>query len=279
MDQISIRPFQENDRETLAAFRLSEQQQVYSSLPTDVVDDAVDDPDRVPCVVLNGGGTIIGFFVLHKHYQHEGYDTPHEVVYIRSLSIDEKLQGRGYGTQVAMRLPIYIQENFSNFDHLYLVVDAENTAAWNLYERAGFTHTATKEDGPIGKERLYYLDLDSKYVHNIKLGRDDAVQLPAIKIDIVRNQKETIGEIKGKVDRAELRITHLHVKAQERERGVASSAMRQIATFLRRDMPEIKQLTILTDDAAGWHKLFEKGGFVMMEDEGGQQKFVKYVNY
>ena len=120
MDEISIRPFQENDRETLAAFRLSEQQQVYSSLPTDVVDDAVDDPDRVPCVVLNGEGTIIGFFVLHKHYQHEGYDTPHEVVYIRSLSIDEKLQGRGYGTQVAMRLPIYIQENFSNFDHLYL---------------------------------------------------------------------------------------------------------------------------------------------------------------
>ena len=28
-----------------------------------------------------------------------------------------------------------------------------------MYERAGFMHTATKEEGPIGKERLYYLDL------------------------------------------------------------------------------------------------------------------------
>ena len=30
-------------------------------------------------------------------------------------------------------------------------------------------HTATKEEGPIGKERLYYLDLDSKHVSSLKL--------------------------------------------------------------------------------------------------------------
>ena len=41
--------------------------------------------------------------------------------------------------------------------------------AWNVYERAGFMHTATKEEGPIGKERLYYLDLDSKHVSSLKL--------------------------------------------------------------------------------------------------------------
>ena len=27
----------------------------------------------------------------------------------------------------------------------------------------------TKEEGPIGKERLYYLDLDSKHVSSLKL--------------------------------------------------------------------------------------------------------------
>lgn len=84
--------------------------------------------------------------MLHKHYQHEGYDTPHEVVYVRSLSINEKYQGNGYGTAVAQNLPVYVQENFSAFDHLYLVVDGENTGAWNLYERAGFLHLATKEE-------------------------------------------------------------------------------------------------------------------------------------
>src|SRR5699024_4941250 len=117
----------------LLDFELSEKQQVYSSLPKEVLDDAIENPDCMPCVVHNEEGEIIGFFILHKHYQHEGYDTPYEVLYIRSLSINEKLQGRGYGTKVAMALPQYIQNEFSSLDHLYLVVDAENQAAWNLY--------------------------------------------------------------------------------------------------------------------------------------------------
>ena len=53
-----------------------------------------------------------------------------------------------------MFLPEYVQALFPDFTHLYLVVDAENQSAWNVYERAGFMHTATKEEGPIGKERL-----------------------------------------------------------------------------------------------------------------------------
>ena len=66
-------------------------------------------------------------------------------------------------------LPEYVQALFPDFTHLYLVVDAENQSAWNVYERAGFMHTATKEEGPIGKERLYYLDLDSKHVSSLRL--------------------------------------------------------------------------------------------------------------
>ena len=31
-------------------------------------------------------------FVLHRYYQHEGYDTPENVVYIRSLSINENIK-------------------------------------------------------------------------------------------------------------------------------------------------------------------------------------------
>lgn len=43
-----------------------------------------------------------------------------------------------------------------------------------MYERAGFMHTATKEEGPIGKERLYYLDLDSKHVSSLKLVENES---------------------------------------------------------------------------------------------------------
>lgn len=279
MSDIHIRPFIEEDRTSLAAFRLSEQQQIYSSLPVDVLDDAIEDSDRTPCVVLNETGEIVGFFVLHKHYQHEGYATPHEVVYIRSLSINEAFQGRGYGTRVAMSLPLFVQEHFSNFDHLYLVVDAENQGAWNLYERAGFAHTATKEDGPIGKERLYYLDLDQKYVHNIKLKLDETVDIPDIKVDIVLNQKKQIGHIEGVLNGEVLHISHLHVEEAERDRGVASSALRQLGTFLRRALPDAGQLMVYTDDAERKTRLFERVGFVRLEDVDGKKRFMKYINY
>ncbi|WP_342387702.1 GNAT family N-acetyltransferase [Salinicoccus bachuensis] len=279
MSEIHIRPFMEKDRPSLAAFKLSEQQQIYSSLPVDVLDDAIRDPDRTPCVVLNETDGIIGFFVLHKHYQHEGYATPHEVVYIRSLSINEAFQGRGYGTKVAMSLPLFVQEHFANFDHLYLVVDAENQGAWNLYERAGFAHTATKEDGPIGKERLYYLDLDQKYVHNIKLKKDESVESPNIKVDIILNQKKPVGHIDGVINGEVLNISHLYVEESERNRGVASSALRQLGTFLRRVLPDVKQLVVHTDDARDRARLFERVGFVRLEDEDRKKRLMKYINY
>src|SRR5699024_6356764 len=138
---------------------------------------------------------------------HEGYDTPHEVVYVRSLSINEKYQGNGYGTTVAQNLPVYVQENFSAFDHLYLVVDGENAGAWNLYERAGFLHLATKEEGPIGKERLYYLDLNRNYVPNLRLELDDSVDRPAVRIILKMDDKEA-GYIDAEIEGTTLDISH-----------------------------------------------------------------------
>lgn len=279
MSEITMRTYKESDRDDLLDFELSDKQQVYSSLPKEVLDDALEDPDRKPCVVHSEEGEIVGFFVLHKHYQHEGYDTPHEVVYIRSLSINEKLQGRGYGTKVAMALPQYIQNEFSFLDHLYLVVDAENQAACDLYERAGFMHTATKEDGPIGKERLYYLDLDQKYERNVKLKLDEDTLQSAVKIDIVLNQKEHVGYIEGEAYGDTLRIRDLFVEEKERNKGIASSGLRQLGTFLRRNKPDIKELIVHIDDAAERIKLFERVNFVKFDEDESRKLYKKYIKY
>ena len=56
-------------------------------------------------IAINEYGDVVGFFVLHQYYQHEGYDTPENVVYVRSLSINENFQGNGYGTTMMMYLP------------------------------------------------------------------------------------------------------------------------------------------------------------------------------
>ena len=131
---ITVQPFEEQYRTKLYDFELSERQQIYSSLPKTVLDDAIKDEDRIANIVLNEQNKVIGFFVLHQYYQHEGYDTPKKVVYVRSLSINEKYQGNGYGTKIMMFLPQYVQYLFPEFNHLYLVVDAENKGAWNVYE-------------------------------------------------------------------------------------------------------------------------------------------------
>lgn len=43
-------------------------------------------------------------------------------------------------------------------------------------------HTATKEEGPIGKERLYYLDLDSKHVSSLKLEEESRSEVTNVHI-------------------------------------------------------------------------------------------------
>ncbi|PTF57419.1 GNAT family N-acetyltransferase [Staphylococcus chromogenes] len=279
-DDITIHLFEEQYRDALYQFKLSERQRIYSSLPKEVLDDALEDPNRVANVVFNEKEEIIGFFVLHQHYQHEGYDTPEEVVYIRSLSINEAYQGHGYGTKIMMNLPEYVQTVFPDFSHLYLVVDAENEAAWNVYERAGFMHTATKEEGPIGKERLYYLDLSSKYVSSLKLKRSDQSDLGLVDIINLTLNQEKVGFLAIEQFQTRLIIRAVLVEDEYRELGIAQNALRQLSTYVRQNYEKIEVLEVMLFGSRNELKpLFQKSNFVetiMTED---YTMFEKYINY
>ncbi|GGI33768.1 MULTISPECIES: GNAT family N-acetyltransferase [Staphylococcus] len=279
-DDITIHLFEEQYRDALYQFKLSERQRIYSSLPKEVLDDALEDPNRVANVVFNEKEEIIGFFVLHQHYQHEGYDTPEEVVYIRSLSINEAYQGHGYGTKIMMNLPEYVQTVFPDFSHLYLVVDAENEAAWNVYERAGFMHTATKEEGPIGKERLYYLDLSSKYVSSLKLKRSDQSDLGPVDIINLTLNQEKVGFLAIEQFQTRLIIRAVLVEDEYRELGIAQNALRQLSTYVRQNYEKIEVLEVMLFGSRNELKpLFQKSNFVetiMTED---YTMFEKYINY
>lgn len=279
-NDITIHLFEEQYRDALYQFKLSERQRIYSSLPKEVLDDALEDPNRVANVVFNEKGEIIGFFVLHQHYQHEGYDTPEEVVYIRSLSINEAYQGHGYGTKIMMNLPEYVQTVFPDFSHLYLVVDAENEAAWNVYERAGFMHMATKEEGPIGKERLYYLDLSSKYVSSLKLKRSDQSDLGPVDIINLTLNQEKVGFLAIEQFQTRLIIRAVLVEDEYRELGIAQNALRQLSTYVRQNYEKIEVLEVMLFGSRNELKpLFQKSNFVetiMTED---YTMFEKYINY
>lgn len=279
-DDITIHLYEEQYRDALYAFKLSERQRIYSSLPKEVLDDALNDPNREANVVLNEDGDVVGFFVLHQHYQHEGYDTPEEVVYIRSLSINEHFQGHGYGTKIMMNLPEYVQSVFPDFGHLFLVVDAENEAAWNVYERAGFMHTATKEEGPIGKERLYYLDLSSKYVSSLKLSRSDQSDLgPVDIIDLTLND-EKVGFLAIEQFQTRLIIRAVLVEDEHRESGIAQNALRQLSTYVRQKYDNIDVIEVMLFGSSNTLKpLFQKSNFVEAIVTENYTMFEKYINY
>ncbi|WP_414042270.1 GNAT family N-acetyltransferase [Macrococcus animalis] len=233
--QIKIVQYKEDYRPQLEAFELTERQMIYSSLPVEVLDEGLFDPNRRPCIVLNYDDQVVGFFVLHQHYQHEGYDTPVNAVYVRSLSVNNKLQGMGYGTEIMMNIPEFAQSVFPNFDHLFLVVDAENQGAWNLYERAGFMHLATNPNGPIGKERLYYLDLDAKYVSQLKL------ELDGDNVRLLKDDQE-VGTIVLEVNGEIAMLKEMDIK--EDVDTIRENVLRQIATFIRKHYKEVIQIEV-----------------------------------
>ena len=279
-DDITIHLYEEQYRDALYKFKLNERQRIYSSLPEEVLDDALNDPNRKANVVLNNDGDVVGFFVLHQHYQHEGYDTPEEVVYIRSLSINEQFQGHGYGTKIMMNLPEYVQSVFPDFGHLYLVVDAENEAAWNVYVRAGFMHTATKEEGPIGKERLYYLDLSSKYVSSLKLSRSDQSDLGPVDIIDLNLNQEKVGFLAIEQFQSRLIIRAVLVEDEHRESGIAQNALRQLSTYVRQKYDNIDVIEVMLFGASNKLKpLFQKSNFVEAIVTENYTMFEKYINY
>ncbi|MGX0740489.1 RimJ/RimL family protein N-acetyltransferase [Staphylococcus capitis] len=279
-EDITVQVFEEKYREAVNEFKLSERQQIYSSLPKSVLDDALNDENRVANIAMNQEGQVVGFFVLHQYYQHEGYDTPENVVYVRSLSVNEKYQGHGYGTKMMMFLPQYVQELFPDFNHLYLVVGAENKGAWNVYERAGFMHTATKEEGPIGKERLYYLDLDSKHVSSLRLVESETSNEANIHVINLLKDNDKVGFIAIEQIEDRMRISAIEVNKAHRNEGIAESALRQLATYIRKNFDGIKVLAItLYGENNELKPLCDNSNFVVIEEAEDYVLFEKYINY
>lgn len=279
-ENITIQEFEEKYRQDVVNFELSERQQIYSSLPKTVLDDALTDENRVANIAINEDGDVVGFFVLHQYYQHEGYDTPENVVYVRSLSINEQFQGNGYGTTMMMYLPQYVQMLFPDFNHLYLVVDAENKGAWNVYERAGFMHTATKEEGPIGKERLYYLDLDSKHVSSLRLTENETSSIATYNIVDLLKDNQKVGFIALEQMNNRINMVAIEVYKDQRKEGIAESALRQIPTYVRKHFKQAKTIVItLFGENNELKPLCMNSGFVEIDQSDDLVIFEKYINY
>lgn len=58
---ITLKAFAEQYRSAINDFDLNERQQIYSSLPKEVIDDAINDADRIANVAINDKNEVVGF--------------------------------------------------------------------------------------------------------------------------------------------------------------------------------------------------------------------------
>ena len=120
-------------------------------MPQTVLDDALKDENRIANVALNKEGKVVGssFCIVIINMKVMIHQTMLFMYVHCQLMKSFKAMDMGQNDDV---LPEYVQALFPDFTHLYLVVDAENQSAWNVYERAGFMHTATKKKDLLGKK-------------------------------------------------------------------------------------------------------------------------------
>lgn len=160
MHNLNIRLYNQLDYIKIKNFKVFEYQKEFTTPPAKIINENITNEDFSPFVIENESNELVGFFLIHRNYNHIGFSTPIDATFIRAVNIDSKHQGKGYGRILFNSIPKIIKEYIADINDLYLVVDDINKVAINLYEKNGFTHIATRKNGPIGPERLYHLDLN-----------------------------------------------------------------------------------------------------------------------
>ncbi|RAL22673.1 GNAT family N-acetyltransferase [Thermoflavimicrobium daqui] len=145
----------------LSTFQLPKEQHQYTALPNEILKQAIEDQNQYPVVILLGD-TPVGFFILHKTENTQQLtDFPHALL-LRTLSINHIHQGRGYAYQAMSNLSMFVCEHFDEIDEIVLVVNEKNLAAQRLYQKVGFVDKGRRRVGPIGRQKVYHLELSNR---------------------------------------------------------------------------------------------------------------------
>lgn len=107
--------------------------------------------DRIPIVILNNTGILVGFFYLHLNDGPSSYGYfDQNIALIRGFSIDDRFQNRGYASEGLTIIFPFVNEHInSKIDKLILVVHIENIPAIKAYRKAGFTKRLKTIEGNL----------------------------------------------------------------------------------------------------------------------------------
>ncbi|SME94777.1 Protein N-acetyltransferase, RimJ/RimL family [Paenibacillus barengoltzii] len=159
-NQTRLRFYSEEDFEALQHFELPSEQVMFTALPGETLEAAIQDPNRYPVVIQSEEGETVGFFVLHLNADITSLVNNPKAILLRALSIDYRKQGKGYATAAMLQLPTFVRECFPEVDEIVLAVNARNFTAQRLYLRTGFEDHGLTRLGPIGMQHIYHFKVE-----------------------------------------------------------------------------------------------------------------------
>ncbi|UPK45529.1 GNAT family N-acetyltransferase [Paenibacillus pabuli] len=151
--RISLAPYHDKYNQDLANFSLSDEQVQFTAMPVEVMEEALQNPNKYPVVILNDD-TPVGFFILHKNSEYvEERDSSRKIL-VRALSITLEHQGNGYALDAMKALPGLVKQLDPKVDEIILAVNEGNIAAQKLYLKAGFLDMGERKMGIKGLQLM-----------------------------------------------------------------------------------------------------------------------------
>jgi len=142
---VSLRPLSESDREAVDALRVAPGQERFVGTVAESLREAAEHPGaHALSWVIHAGDTPIGFVMIADEVADADY-IPH---YLWKLLVDERHQGRGYGTATLDLIVAYFRGR-PGVEVLTVHAGDGDGSPISFYERYGFQRTGEAADGEV----------------------------------------------------------------------------------------------------------------------------------
>ena len=142
--KIELRPVDDSNRSDCISLKVSESQSEYIASNESSLEAAKENADVARPFVIYVDGVAVGFTMFAFE---PDYEDPDDRYWLWRFMIDERLQGKGYGSASLQEIIKYFKENGAN--NIRLSTKESNVNALSLYRKAGFKDTGEMNDEEI----------------------------------------------------------------------------------------------------------------------------------
>lgn len=157
----------EQFKDQLLGFKLPAEQEQFTGLPEETLQDLKEDAGKAGVVIAHDEHAV-GFFILHTGEGISNFYQDYEgAVLLRAFLMDCASQGRGFAKAAMALLPDFVRRHYPEARQIVLAVNERNTAASQLYLRAGFQDHGLRRSGSKGTQLILQYGLSGGSVGDL----------------------------------------------------------------------------------------------------------------